>query len=284
MGWYQGAFLLSASFGPALGGLAAENWGYQAPFWIYALLSGISAVWTHWGLREDQGGRESAGAVAETIWLGKAENRWGSGAIDQGIRSAVRRLSSVFRLLTRPGFVLIVLVTFSAAFARNGARGTIVPLLGSLKLGLSEGQIGLALTLDTVVNMLTLFVAGPLADRYGRNAVIVPSTIVMAVGLMLFGLGSTITWFFFSACILGVGEGISRLAPAAYASDLTSTGQYGHTLGLFLGPVMSGWIMDQTEASIPLYIAAFILVLVSLIFAAFAPESTRSISQRLRPG
>lgn len=42
---YQAAGLLGTSLRPALGGLAAQQFGLQAPFLVYAALSSLAAVW-----------------------------------------------------------------------------------------------------------------------------------------------------------------------------------------------------------------------------------------------
>jgi len=58
------------------------------------------------------------------------------------------------------------MITFGIFFMRNGAQNQILPLLGAERLGLSEGQIGLALTVVSIVQFLTIFAAARLADRF----------------------------------------------------------------------------------------------------------------------
>ncbi|WP_232619329.1 MFS transporter, partial [Acetomicrobium sp. S15 = DSM 107314] len=45
MSFYQGSILLGAGLGPTLGGFVAELWGIRAPFFVFAVMAVVAALW-----------------------------------------------------------------------------------------------------------------------------------------------------------------------------------------------------------------------------------------------
>ena len=88
-----------------------------------------------------------------------------------------------------------------------------------------------------------------------------------------------------AACVVwGVASGLSAGAPAAYAADIAPAGMNAAAMstyrmlgdvGYMLGPVALGFVADVFSAEAALALAASLLVLVSLAFARFAPETSR---------
>jgi multidrug resistance protein len=190
MSRYQGALLLGTSVGPAIGGLIAAQYGYRAPFVVYAVLAATAAVWSFFALPETRGASRAASAAA------------------RGTQPALGQREVISTLLRDRNFVLVSLVTLSVFFTRTGSRSTVLPLFGNVRLGLSAGQLGYTFTLISLVNFATINLCGALCDRYGRKIVIVPSAVLSGLPLVLFSLSGNYLFFLLSGAVMGLAFGL----------------------------------------------------------------------------
>jgi DHA1 family multidrug resistance protein-like MFS transporter len=263
MAIYQGVFLFAAGVGPFPGGLLSEAYGLTAPFIAYAL-AGIGA------------GAVAALAVGETRDSGHGAARRGG--------NSVSTLAQMRRLTKQTGFMLACMVSLANAAARTGGLFSVVPLLGSLRLGLSVTQIGFALAIGTVVGLLAAYPSGMLVDYFGRKATIAPSTVIAGISMLLFCVAPSYAWFMAASIVWGVAGSIGGAAPSVYAADSAPPGLNATTVGMFrmagdigyvLGPLALGAIADEFGAVTALVTAAGLLVVAGGLFAAFAPETYR---------
>ena len=267
MSLHQGSLLLGASVGPAIGGFVAGLYGYRAPFFAYAAMAFLAALWAYILVPETKGRT--------------AARPHGRRSLDAAARPATS--GGVLRdLLLNVNFLLISLVTLTIFFTRSGSRSTVLPLLGYNQLGLSEGQLGFSFTLIALFNFATISASGLLCDRYGRKAVIVPASILSGVALFLFTLSRTYGFFLFSGAVLGVATGLAGPAPAAYVADIATPGRYGLTMGLYrtfgdvgvsVGPVLLGWIVDHFGYNQALLVNAAIFIVAGGLFGLVAKET-----------
>jgi DHA1 family multidrug resistance protein-like MFS transporter len=270
MSLYQGSLLLGAGAGPALGGFLAELYGIRIPFIIFAVLTLGAALWALLRIPETRphapdAARRSNGSPTA------------GGEAAEGTRGRPMR-----RLLRTPDFLLVSAVTLGIFFTRAGGQMTLLPLLGHNVLGMSESRIGLAFTLIAGINFLALYGAGVLSDRFGRKAVIVPSGLITAVAVVLFLYTGSVTLFFLNAALFGVGIGLGGPAPAAYAADIAPPGAVGPMMGLYrtisdlglvIGPVLLGWMVDVSGYALAFWTNGILLVVTTLAFALLARES-----------
>ncbi|HLA18658.1 MAG TPA: MFS transporter, partial [Dehalococcoidia bacterium] len=270
MSIYQGSLLAGVSLGPAVGGFVAEGFGLAAPFFLVAVLAVMAMAW-------------SFGRMPETVDILRDASRIGDGGeVQLSPRQTTRQ--SVLSLLTRPGFLLVCLLTMSIFLTRTGGRLTLLPLLGENRLGLSPGALGLVFTMMIVLNLAVLMPTGTLIDKIGRKAVIVPSALVTGVALVLFAVSGNVWIFILAGVIHGIGTGIVGPAPAAYAADIAPPGMRGITMGLYrtfgdagfvIGPVLLGALADLAGFGWALAFNALVLVSFALLFAVFARETLK---------
>lgn len=274
MSFYQGSLLLGAGLGPTVGGFTAEHFGLAAPFFVFALFSLLASLWAYLRLPETH--------PALSPQAGEL------GADNPGPRPA--ESSRGLRVLLRDvNFLLISMITFGIFFMRTGAQNQILPLLGAERLGLSEGQIGLALTLVTIIQFVAIFAAGRLSDRFSRKAVITTGCVITAASLWMLGQSYTY-WFFFLTCmVMGLGIGISGPIPVAYVADIIPRENYSvgmgayraiSDLGFVMGPVLMGWLADMKGFEMALLFNSLFLFLSVLIFHFVAKEPARYSSVR----
>lgn len=278
MSLYQGALLLGQSFGPTVGGFVGEHLGYRAPFFVYSGLSLVAGIW-------------ALLAIPETRAYAEAQVRTEARAV-QAERAPQSMWACAGRLLRDVNFVLISLIMFMIFFTRSGSQSNVLPLFGSFGLGLTAGQLGFTLTLIAVCNLITLNWSGALSDKLGRKAVIVPASILAGASLVVFTLSRNYAFFLFSGALFGVSTGLAGPAPAAYVADLARPGQTAITLGLSrtisdigmaIGPVLLGWIVDHQGYTVALLTNGAIYILVGAAFGILAQETVkRRASQEAR--
>lgn len=261
MSTYFGCFLFAVGFGPTPGGLIADWLGFRAPFFAFAILGLVAGLIAHVRLPETGG-------------LGVSPERSEPTPASSSV--------TLRRLLTNAGFLLVCLVSFVQFFARTGAIFSVVPVTGHQQLGLTPSQIGFALTLGNMLGFLVIWISGVLVDRYGRKAVIVPSTFVSASAFVAFALADGYPAFILGALLWGVGGGIGGAAPAAYAADLAPSEAKGICMGVYrtvadagyvVGPALLGLIADQLGAAQALVMTAGLFLVAAVLFAAWAPET-----------
>jgi DHA1 family multidrug resistance protein-like MFS transporter len=261
MALYQGVFLFAVGAGSFPGGLLATHFGLAAPFLANASLAGV---------------------VAALAWLRVPETRpppeprTGPVTERQSIGHYVRLIRAI------PGFALISGLSFAVFFARTGALFNVVPLLAKDDLHLSPAEIGLGLSMISLVGLVLAYPSGVLVDRYGRKSVIVPATFLTAAAMLLFAVVPDRAWFLMACFLWATATGVSGSAPAAYAADMAPPHLVARTLGAYrmiadagyvVGPLLLGAIADLVSPNAALVAVSLLLVVMGLAFARRAPES-----------
>lgn len=261
---YQGVFIFTVGIGPFPGGLLAEHVGLAAPFVAYGIAGVVSAAIARF-------------LVTETRDLAQLREGWTAGP-----RPSF--LSQLGALSRRIGFVLVSLLALVNALARTGGLFTIVPVIGSVRLGLSVAEIGFGLALGSAMGLIAAYPAGMLVDMFGRKAVIVPGTVTAGLSMLLFCLAPSYAWFIAACLVWGMASSIGSAAPAAYAADSAPPGLNASTMSTFrmigdsgyvIGPLALGLVVDVFGPDAALVLAAALLGLIGLAFALFAPETYR---------
>jgi MFS transporter, DHA1 family, multidrug resistance protein len=262
MAIYQGVFLFAVGFGPLPGGLLAQWGGLAFPFFVYSVLGGAAALIALARLEETRHHRQQEpGETAQPGFLGQ------------------------LRLITADkAFLLVCLVSFGQFFARTGAIFNLVPVRAENVMGLSPSQIGFGLAFVSIVSLVLAYPSGYLVDRFGRKTVIVPSTLISAVGLAMFAGTGAFGWFLLSCFVWAVGGGLGGAAPAAYAADVAPKGMQAAAMGTYrsiadtgyvFGPLLLGLSADGFGAASSLVATAAFVAFCGLAFAGFAPETYR---------
>ena len=256
MGFYQSMILLGVSFGPTIGGFAAELWGLRAPFYAMALAGLIVAVLTWWLVSSE------VRPAHET-------------------RKARPPLSAVVGHVTSRAFVYVLVLTFLVFAVRAGMRTNLIPLFGSEQGGLSESAIGIILSASAFANFAVLFHAGTLMDRRGRQRVTLPT--LAATALLCAALGYSPGFLNLLVTSIGLGFALGYLAPApaAMVADLTPKDMLGAIigvyrmagdLGLLLGPVAIGALATGFGFETACLVAAGASIL-TLLLGLSVPET-----------
>ncbi|MEJ7838401.1 MAG: MFS transporter [Thermomicrobiales bacterium] len=263
MAIYMGVFLFAVGAGAFPGGWLASTVSLESPFIAGAILAGTVTIIAWF-------------ALPETRDLYEDPNPARPSDLNAPAQSMLRRLAAI------PGFVQISAVSFSSFFARTGGLFTIIPLLAKDKIGASASDIGLGLSMISVVGLVLVYPSGMIVDRFGRKRVIVPSMLLAGVAMLLYLQVTSVTTFLLASVVWSCATGVAGAAPAAYAADIAPRGMTASTMswyrsisdsGYVMGPLLMGLIADLISPEAALVATSVLLVGVGISFALRAPES-----------
>jgi MFS family permease len=265
LGIFYGAFNIGLIAGGPAGGLIAHAWGLAAPLFVYA---GLQVVCGILFLRFVRPVRSDAPATPES----EAAARFPS-------------LTRIRRMLRDRGFITTLILNLAYAWMVAGIYDTLIPLFGRDGLGMSTVAIGAAFAVALLTELLVLYPAGSLADRFGRKPVVVPSLAGLAVVTVLLGWAGTPGIYFVLLAVLGVASGVAGVIPTAMLSDVAPAGAKGTAVGLYrfcgdigftFGPLIAG-----ATVSLLTFKAAFAVAAVPTVLAlAFALATPETLSRR----
>lgn len=263
MAVYQGVFLSAVAAGALPGGWLATRYGLASPFWANAILAAVVT-----GL--------ALFFVPETRPpLLDSARRTATGA-------ALSFSQQVSLLMATPGFLLVCIVSFINFFARTGGIFNVIPIHADVNIGLQPNQIGVGISIATIVGVILAYPSGVLIDRFGRKGVIALSTVFAGAAMVLFAVSDSFLAFLLSSFIWGVGSGVSGAAPAAYAADLAPKAMMAPALSMYrtiadlgyvVGPLLLGVVSDLGSSEIALVFTACLLFCSGSVFLLRAPET-----------
>ncbi len=242
----QASDLTGYSLGPAVGGLLAQRFGLSAPFVALGILEIVSACVVLVLFREPRALRASANSRPS--------------------------LAGIITSARDPVFRAIAVVGLSQMVVRSGAYSVISPLYGATHLGLSQGEIGAAMTMSAVAVIVALQFAGRWLDRGRRRQLIAIYTGLMPIALLCISQSRSLITFGAAQFLQGLGNGIIMPVPPSYAAEVSRGGSLAVTmgslqtiseLGSIIGPVALGFIADFTGGNYrtPFWAAAAFVVL-----------------------
>ncbi|MHA1613509.1 MAG: MFS transporter [Candidatus Thorarchaeota archaeon] len=234
MSLYMGMLLLGAIFGPTFGGIIADAYGIRAPFFAYAIITGL--------------------AVIPTLVLPKLTNS-GNVSSHLNLREIV---SDMRQVLSHPSFILVSFVVFTLFLLRTGVRTTLVPLFAANNLGLDEISIGLILTIGAITTTLTIVPMGKISDRIGRKKPLALCLVLTAGVTLLIPFSMDLLTLSIALAIYGAVIGLSGPA-AAYVTDVSPQDKLEISMGLYrmisdcgfvVGPLLLGFLADLTATPV----------------------------------
>eukprot|EP00667_Euglena_gracilis_P005833 EG_transcript_5875 len=243
----QSAFVNAAWVaGPALGGLVCDLYGPRLGFLLVGAVIGLCGL--------------AYATLPETLHTAtQAGDGEVSARLDrQGLRT----------LLANPTQQGVLAAQF--ALAMNYAAMTVVlPLHAAVVWSATPGQIGLLFSAVSILGLVGAPVAGELADRYGRKAVLLPALLCMGAGAMALGGAAGLTSFVGACVVWAVGEAFFVPPINALTADCAPPQQKGEALalsrqvgdvGFCAGPLALGFAYDGGGAALALGLMAAVNV------------------------
>jgi MFS transporter, DHA1 family, multidrug resistance protein len=261
---YLSMFLVGTSLGPVVGGLVSQQFGLNAPFLVYGLCGATSFLMVLFWITDVPAVPEETGTIT---------------------RGQLKRLLFSFELLS------IYLATFAIFVMRQGLMNTIVPLYAEYNLSISQAALGLMLTVSALGNLVTMAIAGPLTDRYGRKWFMITALVLVAALIFAIPLAHDAVTLTVILGLMGLAVGMSGPV-AAWITDVAEPRDLGGAMGLFrtigdlgfvIAPVMLAALAG--EAGKPVGLLPFIVAGAIVLLLALPLLRTRDpIAEKRRKG
>lgn len=113
MSLQQGSILLGSGLGPAVGGFAAEIWGFHSAFYLMSVLSAAGLAWAMLQMPETNSPRDNRRVVQRDAVDGKPATVAPTTEADQ---------ASFMSILRNPNFILVAVYFSVALEVRRGSR------------------------------------------------------------------------------------------------------------------------------------------------------------------
>ena len=214
-GLSQSIFTIVGVVGPPLGGLLADNFGFQTLFIVAAVLYGSATIIRVWMARRS---RASAEAGEEK---------------SLSFQSLKSDMGAMIALLLGGGVITWILIS-------DGVRDVTYRMAFEMEslylqdiLGLTKTQIGWLMSLSSITTALLMSQTGALSDKHGERVGIVGGFGLIAGGLVVF-LNSAGFWGCALAWVLfGIGSALIGPAYNALISKTVPQKLRGTAFGLF---------------------------------------------------
>lgn len=260
-GAFRASFLVGIAAGPLLGGIVAARFGVAAPFHFYA--SGLLV----------------ATAIAYVVMGGE------EALFRRERKSPLESLHAARPLLGDIRYVAALLATFVGWWTISGPSQIVGVVYAKNRLELSADQIGLAIAMLSIGEVLILWVAGRASDRYGRRSVLVPSLALTAAAVFFMGQIEDAPLAFFPLMMLiGAGVAAGGTAAGGLLADSIPEGGSGAAvgvnqmtgdLGYLIAPMLLGAVAETSYDYEGAYLVgalpALIVVFVALRLPGGAP-------------
>ncbi|KKI92654.1 MFS transporter [Bacillus sp. SA1-12] len=173
----------------------------------------------------------------------------------------------------------------------------LVPVLPTMKskLGLSEFQVSLTITVFSLAAGLIIPLVGYLSDRFGRKWIIVASLVIYGIGGILSGLAAWLidnsyTWILIGRIIQGIGAAGTSPIAMALIGDVYSGAQESKALGIIESTNGLGKILSPIFGSLIALIVWFavfftfpILCFATAIFVWFGVKEKKKMKGKPLP-
>lgn len=258
-----GTFRIGRMIGPIIAGALAVGSGLRAPFLAFGLVSAMAMLVILLFNR----------STPAQIGLPAAVHR-----PPLTLRSMLAMIRSHARMLrsVAPGQFLMQTV--------RAGPGVVIPLYGAQVLGLDAQQIGWIMSAASAVDMTLFYPTGIIMDRYGRKWSLVPSALIMGLGLALIPLTGSFWGLAAAAMVNGFGNGLGSGVMLTLGADLTPPESRGEFLGLWSlvgdagytsGPLLVGAVADALALQPAALAIASTGFLAGMIFWLFVPETLK---------
>ena len=256
-------------FGPLIGGILYDGWGYAAPFVISAILATSAFIAAATYVRETRpAGSHPAAPSRPRFSLHNRDYSW------------------LPRPLTMLGTLLLIdfAVVFAFAFVEPQMIFTMYDDLNwtTIQFGILVGAYGLTAAVGQAV-------AGPLSDKFARFPIIIIGILLNALfyaGLMMF---TQFPILVLTAVVAGSGEALLMPSLSAHYLDVASEEHRSRLMGLkgsaaaaggVAGPLLITAVAAVLSAQ-QVYLIALLVTLLSGFFAILFLRQPRPSAKRL---
>lgn len=203
---------------------------------------------------------------------------------DANVRVNLRQLPGAFKETLQQNLKNLVLVSIVAVTVHimRGVREIVIPIVGN-NIGLDVAQIGIVQALSGVIDVVLFPFAGYTMDKFGRKLNGIPTMLLFAIGLGLFGFITEPWMLYVLAVVVGIANGANSgmvltiagdLAPKNHPSEFTGIWRTIADTGHGMGPFIAGGISTIFSSLIvSSLVVAGIGLFGTAVFMFFIPET-----------
>lgn len=242
MGMLGTAGSVGMAAGPAIGGVIANQFSLNALFYTSSFFGLLSIV----------------------ILL----------SIKETLHNKVSFSAQALKLKRHDLFEPLVLIPCIVMLLYAYSYGAVFTLLPDLGDYLKINNKGLLFSFLTVASLAVRLIAGKASDHYGRINVLKISVLLLGIGLVVLGLGTTPLHAMIGIVLYGMGQGMTSPTLFAWATDLSDERFKGRGIsslyifmeaGIGIGALFSGFIYANNPAN---FMLSF-MICTTLSVAAF---------------
>ncbi|ETR70869.1 MAG: hypothetical protein OMM_02922 [Candidatus Magnetoglobus multicellularis str. Araruama] len=160
-----------------------------------------------------------------------------------------------------------------------------LPVFANTAFDLTPSEIGILIMLGVFTSGLFHVPMGYISDRVDRSIMIVLGGAIVALSLFSMVLATGFWSLFAINCVFGIGGGISM--PAVMGCAVTEGNKtqvmgsvmafltMGHSLGMMVGALLAGIIMDMAQLQTSFYIGGWIMVVALMMFFLCLKDSNK---------
>lgn len=258
MGIIGAAFGLGFVFGPLIGGIMAENFGFGIPVFLASFLSCCALILGFLILEESLPPELRKKQMIKELRLGIGLNK---------LKEALNHPNVGFLI------ILYFLITLSIA-----TTYVTLPLFSQSTNGFNfnEEQIGYLFAYIGVIGAVVQgILIRPMVKYFEERKILISGNIVMAAGLAIIPFSNhNLLILLLSLLFIGVGNGLNQPMTLSMVTRYTDRDEQGGILGVnqslsalarFIGPAGSGVIYERIGFASPFLIGAIIMIFGSIL-------------------
>ena len=257
IGMISAAFALGFVFGPSIGGVLSQNFGYSFPVYISAALSLIAALLCIIIFKE---------TLSKEIQL---KNRLSKRKYNPF------NLRIFLTALSNKSYGKYMIIFFVAVFSFSNIFGTF-QLFAERKEGLNmnQAEIGYIFSFMGVMGALVqIFLLKIINKKIGEENTLILGSFIAIFGLGLIGFSTNLIFLLFVIVILSVGNGLNNTVSISMLSQSVGKEEQGTILGInqslgslarFLGPVWGGFVYQFLGYKYPFITGGLFMLIITL--------------------
>ena len=123
--------------------------------------------------------------------------------------------------------------------------GLVIPVMPMLQeeMHLSGTTMGLLVSVFAIAQLVASPITGMMSDKFGRTKLIALGMLVFAISELIFGLGHTVNWLYFSRGLGGIAAALIMPSVTAYVADVTTIEERPKAMGFVSAAISGGFII-----------------------------------------
>ncbi|HOP47570.1 MAG TPA: MFS transporter [Desulfobacteraceae bacterium] len=189
---------------------------------------------------------------------------------------------SYIKLISNP--LIFSLFTFRTCFTTCiGIIWTFLPVLASVKLGLSSTAIGFIVMINVFLAGFLQAPMGYLADRFSKKILTLTGGILATMAILYMNIASTFFELIIANAFIGLAGGISLPAIMALGviegrklramGSLMGLLALAHSLGMLAGPLLAGISISLFSFETMFFLGATVLIIGTIVFSLCQQEN-----------